>query len=301
VISTAVRFPLYIFNPRNSASLRLRYSSFCHYRLSRRRIPGLAPRPEADFAYLTLTCRQDILMTQLSLKSLWRTAHRLPSLAVAHDETLAGAEVLQSLSFWPGPVGCIDRAGTAAFHERNGAPFLAEFCRRHVFGFKLAACLRLAAEHRVFYADSDVLWLHDIGALMSRCGQKPLYAAVDCGPSYDFELAGRLGEARRNRLLTPPHINAGVALFNRALPELNTYDADLASLLANGPISQFSEQTLVALLVQDIGGTFGEEDVRVTEDRLTAPSPSFRHHPWIARHYISPVRAQYWIDAMAAA
>ncbi|QIR37987.1 hypothetical protein HCG51_15610 [Tolypothrix sp. PCC 7910] len=280
--------------------MRERISYYRQYRLSIRDTPMIPVKPIANFNYVTLTCRKDLKMTQLSLETLVRHSSALPELVVAYDESLTENEVQEAFKFWSRPFLCLDRLSTAKFHHDQGQQLLANFCDKHIFGFKLSVCLRVAQQNRVLYADSDVLWFRDSVELMKRYSEKAIYAAEDYNDSYNKKLLLKLDEQLQKYLAQTPFINAGFAIFNRFIPEIDEYKEFLSYILAEQPIHHFSEQTLVAILTKTIGDTIKEQDVYVKEHYLTSWKASFCQKPWIARHYISPVRHQLWIDAITA-
>ncbi|EGJ30478.1 MULTISPECIES: hypothetical protein [Moorena] len=295
-----MRFPYYIFNPNNSANLKWRISEWRRYRIAFRNIPLIPEKPKANFSYVTLTCRKDLMMSQVSLETLARHTRALPDLVIAYDESLTESEVKEFFSFWPGKIYCLDRASTAAFHDERGWPLLADFCRKHIFGFKFAACLRIAHKNRVLYADSDILWFRDVVQLMNCYSKKAIYAAQDYTNSYNLRLLSKLPNALQEEMSYPPFINAGFAIFNRFISEIDNYQELLLYALTEDKIHLFSEQTLVAILAKTVGDTIQKQDVYVDKDRLTYWIESFHNQPWSARHYVGPIRHQLWIDANAA-
>lgn len=294
-----MRFPHNIFNPFNNADLRWRGSMLFQYLLSFGKTPQLTPKPAADFNYLTLMCRADLVMTRLSLVSLAKNSSALPRLVIAHDESLSREEVRKALAFWPAPFDCFSREAVASYWDTSGRVMLAKFCSGHIFGYKLAACLRLAQSGRVLYADSDVLWFRDAVMLMKECYSLPLYATTDLGHSYNHRILKTLSENLESLLQSPPYLNAGVAVYNRDLLELNQYDEYIREALSEDPVHRFSEQGLVAALAKQIGGVIPNDVICMAENDRNSILASFNGEPWCARHYVSMphVRQQFWIDA----
>lgn len=294
-----MRFPHNIFNPFNNADLRWRGSMLFQYLLSRGKSPCLKYKPPADFSYLTLMCREDSLMTRLSLLSLAKNSSALPRLVIAHDESISEEEVRKVLDFWPISFDCLSREEVASRLCASEGAMLAKFCNRHIFGYKLAACLLLAKECRVLYADSDVLWFRDAGMLMQECALKPLYATTDLGHSYNHRILSTLPENLEFLLQQQPYLNAGVAIYNRNLPELNLYHDYISEALSEHPVHRFSEQGLVAALAKQIGGVISNDVVCMAQNDRNSILPSNKDESWYARHYVSMprVRQQYWIDA----
>jgi hypothetical protein len=262
----------------------------------------LATKPPANYSYLTLACRADLLMTRLSLYSLARRSSTLPRLLVALDETLSEEDLREALSFWPTDVECLTRDGVASYWDASGDRQLTDFSRRHIFAYKLASCLMISREGRVLYADSDVLWFGDADGLMRECVSLPLYATTDIYASYNQGLLDTLPVSLMDLMHAGPYVNAGVAIYNRDLPEVGLFREYLEASLAEDSVHRFSEQGLVAALTKKIGGVIPDTAVCMDHEERSVFLPSFRSKSWYARHYISrpDLRAQFWIDAFWA-
>jgi hypothetical protein len=294
-----VGFPHNIFNRFKRANLRRHSSHAFHHLLSKWNPRKLSAKSPASFSYLTLACRADLLMTQLSLYSLARHSAALPRLVVAHDETLSEPAVRKALAFWPASFECLSREAVALYWESIDGGLLARFCRKHIFGYKLAACLKCCRERRVLYADADVLWFRDASGLMRECVSLPLYATTDIYDSYNHGLLDTLPAPLASSLRERPYVNAGVAIYNRDLPEIALFRSYVSAALAEDPVHRFSEQGLVAALAKQMGGVIPNNVVCMDhEDRFVFRS-SFGGQSWYARHYISrpDLRSQFWIDA----
>jgi hypothetical protein len=286
-----------VINPFNNANLAWRTSTLFQHLLAQKKFKLLPSKPPANFAYLTLMCRRDLLMTQLSLLSLARVCTKLPSLIVAHDESLVAQEVREALSFWPQPIKCLDCPTVASYHQVKGLEQLAIFCKRHIFGFKLAACLYAVNTGQLLYADADVLWFKDPEPLVTSHTDKVVWGAEDCHPSYDPDLLRYLPEDQVQLLSKKPFVNAGFALYNQLFLNAIQLQTYTEVILKNDPIHEFSEQTLVAIHAKTEGGILTSEEVCVSCEYTTNIYPSFSGKNWFARHYIRPVRQQFWIDA----
>lgn len=294
-----MRFPLNVFNPFNNADLRWRLSIISNYLLTKFSFQPIPNKPIAKFSYITLVCRADLLMTRLSILSLASVSRRLPSLIIACDDTLTVEDAASAFSFWPGPIKFLKRAHVAE-EVKECSGMLAEFARRHIFGYKLACCFMEAKKGRVLYADGDVLWFRDIYLLMEQCITLPLYATTDIAPSYNIALLGKLPEDLGEGLAESPYLNAGVAVYNRAIPGFGDFSRYLQHALAEEPIHRFSEQSLIAAIVKRHGGVIPNDAIAMRSANRFAFQASYRGRQWFARHYVSvpAIRMQFWIDAL---
>ena len=198
--------------------------------------------------------------------------------------------------FLAGYVFILNLKQVAQRHLQRGNSFLAEFCQRHIFGYKLAACLLESSQSRVLYSDADVLWFSDPSITMKEYCKLPIYAACDPLLSCDVSLLhiaeAYLGLSFRD----PPFVNAGIAIYNSDPTESQNIDFLLARVLEKETIDNFSEQTIVTILARTVGGLIDSKDVFVgLADTINHP-PSYFGTDWVARHYIRPARHLFWSD-----
>lgn len=258
---------------------------------------GFKEKENADFQYLTLTCRRDIEMLRISLLSLEKSATSLPRLMVVHDDSIGELEVRSSLSFWPGKIAVIDRKTISDWHSKRGNVQVAGFCNAHVLGLKFAACAMQSTLERVLFVDSDVLWFNDVNEVIARHCDLPIYASGDAVRSYDEELLA-LGERELARELTfPPYVNSGTVVYNRPLLEIADFRAMLTFMTERRPPSYFSEQTMIAMATKLVGAVMASEVIHISLQTDQSRRGSFHQQVWHARHYVKPVRQQFWIDA----
>jgi hypothetical protein len=281
------------------SNLRRKASETFHNLARRWNFKKVPSKPNAGFTYLTLACIDDLLMTRCSLYTLARSSSALPRLVVACDESLPEKVLKDSLDFWPSEIICLNREVVSNFWRMRADQQIADFCMRHIFGYKIAACLMLAVDSRVLYSDGDVLWFRDPVNLMGIHGEFPLYGSSDIYASYHHNLLGKLPGSLPEDLKNRPFINAGVAIYNRDLHEIDRFRQYLDAVLSEDPVHRFSEQGLVAALVVQIGGVISSETVCMDHEESSLCLPSFRSKPWVARHYISrpDLRAQFWVDS----
>lgn len=295
-----MNFPYNVFNPFNNADLHWRFSQTFRYLCAGKTLEKIPSKPLADFTYSTLACRRDLPLAQTSIYTLGVQAERLPSLLVAIDESLSSEEIREALYFWPYNIEIVTRQHVALASEKPNNNLIAEFCRKHIFGYKLALCLNTAKSSRHIYADTDVLWHGDVCKLMQKYNSQPIYAGIDSTPSYDPQLVEKILELYKIDLLHPPFVNAGLAIYNNCSDLEEIIEPLLTNTVAQPSIHEFAEQSVVAALVKKIGNVMSPLDIEVSCNNMTLCQPSFKGKTWIARHYIRPVRSQFWLDAFWA-
>lgn len=292
-------FPWHIFHPKNPASVARRYADVSRY-LAHRRPPKLsstAGSKASDFAYLTLTCSRDLLMTRVSLSSLCRRTKTLPKLIIAFDDSLTESGLRSYFSDWPGELSFYSRSETAnQMHQRN-LPCLAKFCGLHIFGFKLAACFRSALEARTLYADADVLWFGDSCQLMSEHRDSPILGSSDIGKAIDDSVIDTFDEKTKTLVSLQPRVCAGFAIHNESLIDHPLVEATVEQIIKMKNIGRLAEQTLIAALARTEGGVLPADHVQMIRPNSAGLWRARFHSVKFARHYPYRERPQFWIDA----
>lgn len=289
-------FPRLALDPRNRLTARHRLSHLLQWWIALRGGQHIKNAPAADFGCLALVCPQDLLLLRANLTTMARHASKLPQLVLALDEALSEGEARHAMAFWPGQIAYFTRDTTAKYHEETGSNLIAEFCRRSVFGYKFAACLRRCITGRFLYCDADVLWFRDVVPFVDNHSRFPIFAATDPFRSYNEAFLACLPPEDRQRLVDPPFVNAGFAVWN-SVPDQGFINRMLSVALAGPNVHPLTEQTMVATFAKTVGGIIAAHDVNVMVEPRSFLRPSFRHTPWVARHYIGPVREQFWLDA----
>ncbi|NET31558.1 MAG: hypothetical protein F6K19_06105 [Cyanothece sp. SIO1E1] len=225
-------------------------------------------------------------------------ASLVPRLILAHDESLSSTEVNKAFQDWPGNMQIWDRASVIQYHTMSGVEgqSLAIFCERHIFGFKLAACLRAAASGRTLYSDADVLWFGDIFQLMSRYSDCPVYGSHEAGDSLDEPTLQLFPALIKHQILNEIRCCAGFGVFNRLPSEEVHLNQMVRQVIQFKEIGQFCEQTLFNRIVSEIGTIIHHNDVHMYAPKF----PPRLHNPLknlsTAIHYPGSAKYQFWID-----
>lgn len=291
-------FPWWTFNPQNSASLAIRWSTIAKYIINRDGFPRFQYRPlDGRFSFATIVRKEDLKMSGISLKSCNKYGTTAPKLIVGCDDSVSVQTVREFYRSWPGGLDALAISDVASWHRQNGDEKMAQFCEAHIFGFKHSLCLMVLERDRkpVLYSDSDVLWFRDPGHLVTKYTAYPIFGSIDCGLSYNHSLLAKFPEFKS---LLADHfgINAGFAIFNDR-PNYGQQEIEfIERVLEEKPVHFFSEQTLFAILVKKYGGVIAKDDVVISESRSLFPSWISKN--WYARHYVSSVREQIWSDAI---
>lgn len=235
-------------------------------------------------------------MTRASLASLLKHAKKLPTIVLAFDESLSTETLQDSLSDWPGEMVCWSREDTSRFHDAQGESGLAEFCRRDIFGFKLAACKRASQNSRTLYCDADVLWFHDCGRLMKKHADRPLYGSTDLGKSVDDETVSLLSPDSQHLVLQEPRVCAGFAIYNTPIEFSEEITQVIETLIAKECIGRLAEQTLVGLMVRERGELIDFERVPMLRPISAKFGQDHISEDTFACHYPGELKTQLWID-----
>jgi hypothetical protein len=291
-------FPWWTFNPQNSASLAIRWSTIAKYILNRDGFLRFEHRPlDGRFSFATIVRKEDLKMSGISLKSCNKHGTTAPKLIVGCDDSVSVQTASAFYRSWPGGVDAFAISDVAQWHRHKGDEIMARFCEAHVFGFKHCLCLMALEMNRqpVLYSDSDVLWFRDPAQLVAKYCSQSVFGSIDCGLSYNHSLLADFPEYKA-LLADGCGINAGFAIFNDC-PKYGPQEVSfIQRVLEQKPAHFFSEQTLLAILTKKQGGVIAEDDVVISESRSLFPS--WISKKWYARHYVSSVREQIWSDAI---
>jgi hypothetical protein len=260
--------------------------------------PRLAPKPPLPLTLLTFGGRGHGLMLRALASSLARAWPALPRLVAVTDGALPPRALARWLAPWPGRAEVVEPDRVQEGLGVRDREELRAFAGREVMGKKLAALAWVAERGPTLYVDADVLWFRypaRVGELLAAPAEEPvLVASEDYQASYD----PRLVPDRLPHLARPPFYCAGLAyargdfLAAAGVGELVSFAA------AQGGWS--TEQTLVAEAAHRLGGhTFERMEIACLDDDRYSLGPTYRGHPWAARHYVGTVRHLFWRDALA--
>jgi len=291
-------FPFWAFNPRNKATIHYRAAALSQYLLCKKGIAIQDGRDvTADFVYSSLFSSEDRHLSKISLWSFLKHSTHRPKIVLGLDQATSKDNAESHFSNWRVAIDFYTPSEVASWHKARGNDSLAWFCMEHVFGFKLALNLMLAADSNVFYADSDVLWFGDFHHNFDLTSPYPIKPSIDSGerpfdPSFMEKMAKSLDFDFEKR----PHGCAGVCFFasgNQAFEEVRPW---VDFLKANAGINRLSEQTIISGLAK--------KNTSFLPQRLVAMDRSITHclHSStplksLGRHYPADMRTQFWIDA----
>jgi hypothetical protein len=177
-----------------------------------------------------------------------------------------------------------------------GEETLARLSEKHVFWLKLGAILVYTKKRDILYADSDVLYFRDPEGLFYKDKTISCLIAQDYQFAYSDWLVDALRILRDLDLRTGRPGNAGFGIYRRGLSEVIDRQL-LEHCLKRTEAELFDEQTFTAYTALTKGEILGKSDVYVDDVPITSWRCSWRGFPWVARHYIGPIREQFWIDA----
>jgi hypothetical protein len=293
------RFPWHIFHPKNLQSPARRLADVCRYWALKSPcvLTSTGKEQTKEFCILLLVCARDIAMARISLKSMLTHCSRIPKLIVAHDQSLTSQEAVAFFADWSGDIEFFSQSETAEILEKCGETALATFCRRHIFGYKLAACVRSSINHRTLYSDADVLWFGDCNALMAKYSHACVLGSADLGPAVDDAVVKMFDPAISQLVLQQPRVCAGFAIYNVSMLQNSMIKEITGKIVLESEIGRLAEQTVVGALARTEGGVISLDDVQMIAPNHARFVDSFRGLPRFARHYPDIVRTQFWLDA----
>jgi hypothetical protein len=214
------------------------------------------------------------------------------------DGTIDSRDVKKAVPWWPGEMEIQSWEVYAHSLAKKGHSDILTYAQRELFGKKLACILASAEIGPTLYSDTDVLWFSE-PSLPSSSAAITIRMSVDDVYSYDFSLLEHLN--CRDILKRPP-LNAGIVFVDGPALEVPLIH-EAVTRVAQFP-HNFSEQTILALAGNYLGDHWPAEEIAIfttDKDRLIRPGTYPRFRNWVARHYVSPVRQLFWIDALAHA
>ena len=298
-----MRFPFHIFNPRNGQKPIIRYAHLCRFlaenRTDRdfRKLFNRVESDAADFFLLMLICKRDLKMARLSLESMAQNASVVPQLILAHDESLSSAEVTTAFQDWPGKIHIWDRESVIRYHNTSNADgkSIAVFCDRHIFGFKLAACLRASALGRTLYSDADVLWFGDIADIVCRYHQFPIYGSHELSnQNCDPVTLDLLGHDLRKKLDEKGRCCAGFVIYNKDFSNHYLLNFLVREISTFKDIHRMAEQTIINSLVVESGDCISKSDIVMQ----FLSNGCWNEKARIAIHYPGKCKYKFWIDCI---
>lgn len=252
--------------------------------------PDYKPGPDADFTFLSMTGRTHLEMLNQCLISLHNNWTKRPALILYSDGSLKPEDIQKKLSWWKGSMQVKSHEDILTWTKKSGSVGLNDFAHKEAVGRKLGCILKEAEKTTILWCDTDILWYKDLPYEPSNL---PLIfkTSEDYQSAYDGYLS-KESEA----LIAKPYINTGMVLLNNSLldkAELSVY----WEKIGNHP-NHFTEQTFLALASKLLGGeVWSMTEVACFQSDRFDLKPSFQKQPWVARHYVGPVRHLFWKDA----
>lgn len=238
-------------------------------------------------------------LLQEALVSIKKNFELLPSIYVFLDKDLSYNICKQNLSWLSIPnLTIIESSHCIGYHRKSGNELIALFAEQNPMGLKLAAILQIAdLNHPVLYSDTDVLWFKDPSktlAVLESDKQVSFALSEDFQPAYDQKL---IEKANLSILMTAPFYCAGILFVKEALSFESKRILGELLQIAILQSNHFTEQTIFAYLnkVSNNGG-FDKHEFSIILDDQFKLMPTKREK-LVARHYIGPVRHQFWRDA----
>lgn len=289
------KFALGLLRPFSGMNVSVRLGEIAHSILSRWPIPPQAPRPIANFRYLTMCDRAHWLMLRESLFSLYSSWTLLPEITVVSDGTWTAIEFADVFAWWPAPITVLtgqqicDAASSAAFPE------LADYARESPYGLKVAAIVIEARKQPVLFVDADILWFADPLFLL---GEPALWARPRGLRESNCHQRREMALRHCASVLEPPFVNSGIVALHGELMAPKVLRS-MAQEALPFPQDSSCEQTIIASAVK-IGGELFPEKLSLVEfdDVHRFRSRNMKTEGYYSRHYVHWMRHVLYRDAL---
>lgn len=252
----------------------------------------------ADFTYITI-CRKDAFdMVRYSLHSFYRHCDYIPKkIVIVSDGSWIEKEGISYFSKYNLNIS-YDTWENCAVHHRNAGRFhLYEWATKHIWGKKMASILKYSENGATLFADPDVLWFKspfDNEILKKNCILK---TSIDNSHNYDEVLIDKL---KLSFLYDLPPVNCGIVLAKGNLYDISSNGIREAIEAEAQTPGKFAEQTIFALMVNEFGDKWTEDEISASIDDILSPVFVRSHYSsaLIARHYVWSMRWLYWKDIL---
>ncbi|MBC7422812.1 MAG: glycosyltransferase family 2 protein [Ferruginibacter sp.] len=269
-----------------------------------RKVAGLIPfkhnyldKPSADFIFLTICGANSLDMVKTSLYSFLKNSDVKPLKVVIVSDGTWDTKIGEKL-FSDFKVPFIFESWTvsAEYYKQKKQEDLYTWAHKQIWGKKLAAILRHAESSLVLFSDSDVIWYKNPITVKDYSKEYLLKLSQDNSHNYDTELIKKMNA---DFLYQSPPVNCGIVLIKGDMFALSNTISQAITLESKSPGS-FSEQTLLALLVQEFGEVWPEEEITTTIGDILSPIFKISKYPPAlkARHYVWNLKWLYWRDVI---
>jgi hypothetical protein len=248
-----------------------------------------------DYFYLTICNRESIFMVKVSLHSFLKHTDKLPTkVIIISDGSWDAKDGERLFADFSLPFIFESWETNANYHNKHNRPELFNWANKQIWGKKLAAILQYAESSLVLFSDPDVLWYKNIVSPEYYNKSTFLKVSIDNSHNYDDELITNM---KAGHLYDLPPVNCGVLLIKGDMFQLSRQIIPAIKKEAENP-GKFSEQTIIAMMVNEFGELWTEEEVTATIDDILSPvlKRSQYSSKLIARHYLWRLKWLYWRD-----
>ncbi len=269
-----------------------------------RKVAGLMPlkhnyidKPSADFIYLTICGANSLDMVKTSLYSFLKNSDVKPSkVVIVSDGTWDFKMGKKIFSDFKVPLSFESWTMAAEYYKQKNNEDLYTWAHKQIWGKKIAAILKHAESSLVLFSDSDVLWYKNPITVNDYSKGYVLKISQDNSHNYDSEL---IKEMNADFLYQSPPVNCGIVLIKGDMFALSKTISQAITIESKTPGS-FSEQTLLALIVQEFGEVWPEEEITTTIADILSPIFKISQYPPTlkARHYVWNLKWLYWRDVI---
>ncbi len=250
-----------------------------------------------DFVLITICNKASFKMFLYSLNSLYSNSTILPKKVVIVSD--GSWDTSDGRRFFDKYIPNIEFASweNCALHfKKKGYTNLYEWAEKQIWGKKMVSILKYAEDDLTLFTDPDILWYNTLREFDIK-GEQYLKVSKDNSHNYDKNVIETL---KLDYLYKSDPINCGLVL---AKGELLNKCSDIIKHAINfesiNPGS-FSEQTIIALMVNEFGSTWDTNEVSASiSDIVSSPfKRSIYNVELFARHYVWFMSWMFWKDIL---
>jgi hypothetical protein len=289
------QFPWGLLNVFSGMNAGVRKGELSKHLLQRLPMKKLAPKPRAEFRYITMAGRAHQLLLRESLTSLHRSWSALPAITVISDGSWCEPEIHAALQGWPDEIQVLMPEIIFQNIPATETPFLRQYAQSSPFGLKLGALHILSRKEPSLFVDVDILWYADPRPLLDPPAEWPRVRASRESCCFHAETLAR---QYCPKLLAPPYVNAGLLALNGPLMSNEQLEAMVESSLHNPHAGQY-EQTILATAALQSGGLLPDQISYMDYADAEHSTPfAAASAGYCSRHYVHWIRHHFYTDAL---
>lgn len=250
---------------------------------------------EGDFIFLTICNLKAFPMVRASIYSFLKNSDLIPKKVVIISDGSWSVDVgINHFSDFKIQFEFETWESCAEYFRNKNEEYLYKWAEQQIWGKKMAAILKYAETTMVLFSDPDVLWYGNPVKREYLKNDFYLKLSLDNSHNYDKELIQKMDA---EYLYSLPPINCGIVLIKGDMFIKSNILSRSIEIESEKP-GDFSEQTIFALMENEFGSVFSENEVSATISDILSPvwKKSRYNNQLKARHYVWNLKWILWRD-----